>query len=280
MDNLKRGNVLSVDRKHSKAIGYQHFGVYAGNKKVIHFTSLNSDVSSDNRIIKTDFEHFLRGKTYFHVMGFPDQYGAVIGSRMAGISENDNIFSMALDIIADAKNFVRTTTYHCYTPKECYERALACINNTDYSLSSNNCEHFAIWCKTGVSMSTQIDELLNTGSGGIRILRSVDLLAKSNHSINRNFVEVYEVGYIKTSLVSESACFGLGYRLPPEMELIHHPKVKWAFYVDKSQMPENGVHRLNYSGSELRDIDGNKHRAKAGHTAVKRLVCIEKKSQW
>ena len=50
--------------------------------------------------------------------------------------------------------------YHLYSHKETVERALSRLGETDYSLFSNNCEHFAIWCRTGLSMSKQVEEFL------------------------------------------------------------------------------------------------------------------------
>ena len=34
------------------------------------------------------------------------------------------------------------------------------LGEKEYNLVTNNCEHFAIWCKTGVSESSQVDKVL------------------------------------------------------------------------------------------------------------------------
>ncbi|MFQ9674660.1 MAG: lecithin retinol acyltransferase family protein [Clostridium paraputrificum] len=39
---------------------------------------------------------------------------------------------------------------------ETVKRALSRIGERRYNLFTNNCEHFATWCKTGVSYSKQI----------------------------------------------------------------------------------------------------------------------------
>ena len=54
-----------------------------------------------------------------------------------------------------------TSNYHLYTPEETVIRARERIGETQYSLWTNNCEHFAIWCKTGISESHQIEDLLS-----------------------------------------------------------------------------------------------------------------------
>ena len=56
---------------------------------------------------------------------------------------------------------LKISNYHLYTPEETVIRARERIGETQYSLWTNNCEHFAIWCKTGISESHQIEDLLN-----------------------------------------------------------------------------------------------------------------------
>jgi len=56
--HLSPGDIIKVER-----IGYWHVGVYIGNEEVIHFSSLNSDISSkNNKIIQTSLKQFLKGK--------------------------------------------------------------------------------------------------------------------------------------------------------------------------------------------------------------------------
>lgn len=43
------------------------------------------------------------------------------------------------------------------TQAEVLSRAQSRIGETAYDLFHNNCEHFAVWCKTGVAHSTQVD---------------------------------------------------------------------------------------------------------------------------
>ena len=47
-----------------------------------------------------------------------------------------------------------------YTPEETVDRAISRLVEQEYNLAFNNCEHFAIWCKTGISKSYQVDGLL------------------------------------------------------------------------------------------------------------------------
>ena len=45
------------------------------------------------------------------------------------------------------------------------ERAESRIGEHRYSLTGNNCEHFANWCATGVAISHQVIEFLATLAG-------------------------------------------------------------------------------------------------------------------
>jgi hypothetical protein len=45
-------------------------------------------------------------------------------------------------------------------------RAMGRLGEQRYNLVFNNCEHFAIWCKTGHHRSTQVEDWLRTGSLG------------------------------------------------------------------------------------------------------------------
>lgn len=47
-----------------------------------------------------------------------------------------------------------------YTPDATIARASSRLGEQQYNLLYNNCEHFATWCKTGVSESLQVKEFL------------------------------------------------------------------------------------------------------------------------
>ena len=54
----------------------------------------------------------------------------------------------------------QSASYHLFTPEETVERAKSRLGETKYNLALNNCEHFAIWCKTGISESYQVKAVL------------------------------------------------------------------------------------------------------------------------
>lgn len=46
----------------------------------------------------------------------------------------------------------------CFDPETVISRAESKLGEREYSTFTNNCEHFALWCKTGVSSSEQINK--------------------------------------------------------------------------------------------------------------------------
>lgn len=67
-----------------------------------------------------------------------------------------------LDFFARGPVYVKTyppgSTLH---PRETVRRAWRRLREQRYSLIENNCEHFATWCKTGRSVSQQVDKAAN-----------------------------------------------------------------------------------------------------------------------
>ena len=64
------------------------------------------------------------------------------------------MFAMMLLICGVGSN------YRIYSPEETVARAESRLGERHYNIATNNCEHFAIWCKTGVSESTQVENFL------------------------------------------------------------------------------------------------------------------------
>lgn len=99
---------------------YEHYAVYIGNGEVIHYAAETSDFRGGAAIRRAPFQNFLgTAKSYF-VVCFPE-----------------DIF--------------------CFSAEETVRRAEEKLGETKYSLISNNCEHFAIWCKTGCTESQQVE---------------------------------------------------------------------------------------------------------------------------
>ena len=52
-------------------------------------------------------------------------------------------------------------SYHLYSGEETVRRARSKLGEGGYNLALNNCEHFAVWCKTGVKDSSQVNSVLD-----------------------------------------------------------------------------------------------------------------------
>lgn len=158
---LRVGNILRVPRDL-----YWHYGVYSGNDFVIHFTSEGGDTSSDNKVMETRTSKFIRDAGSIEVLAFPDE---VNGKKV-------------------------------FTMEEVRSRARSQIGRGNYSVFNNNCQHFALWCKTGLAFSGQTvlvnggqsdsytASLLNTGvllRTMLKNIKAPDLLSVHNISIGR-----------------------------------------------------------------------------------------------
>ena len=69
------------------------------------------------------------------------------------------------------------------TPGVTLRRAMGRIGEQNYNLLFNNCEHFAIWCKTGRHRSSQVDSVLErarhwSGLMPSTLMRGLELLVQ------------------------------------------------------------------------------------------------------
>lgn len=55
---------------------------------------------------------------------------------------------------------IAASQYTLYSPEETIKRAKTRLNEQHYDLVFNNCEHYAIWCKTGLKTSHQVRSIL------------------------------------------------------------------------------------------------------------------------
>lgn len=116
---------------------YFHYGVYVGNNRVVHFCSTGKDelnaASAD--VIETSFSRFSKGDF------------VSVDTQEIPLFERD-------EIVRRARKSIGTKL-------------------GSYNLFSNNCEHFANWCRCGKLVSHQrllmdcvVDEIFPEGSFG------------------------------------------------------------------------------------------------------------------
>ena len=170
------GDVIGVCRGRV----YDHYGIYENDNSVIEFAAADGDFG-EPIIHQTTFSKFLDSSKRCFILVFPDVYGlpgkmffspdVPIHAR-PNDSLSDKVFGFLDSINADAEKTIDDCLealdscefYNLYTPRETVERAKSCIGKTNfgngsggYALRRNNCEHFAIWCKTGLRQSMQAE---------------------------------------------------------------------------------------------------------------------------
>ena len=144
---LMPGDIVAVNRSGGR---YQHFGVYIGRGRVAHYSPKSSDFSLSDpaTVCLVSFERFLNGDRSYCVLRFAADGGHIY----------DGPHDPSLDRESPMEKVLRKARgYHLYSPEETVNRALSRLGESRYDILTNNCEHFAIWCKTGVSESYQLN---------------------------------------------------------------------------------------------------------------------------
>ena len=111
--------------------------LYAGDDQVIHYSLAEDGWKLEIR--KTGMPAFLHGSTTFFILDFEDEKTL----KSAPVKY---------------RSFLRKIKV--FSAEETVKRAESRIGEKEYNLISNNCEHFAIWCKTGISESYQVEQYL------------------------------------------------------------------------------------------------------------------------
>ncbi len=153
---LYTGDVLMAIRNGGL---YQHFSIYAGKQQVIHYAAEQGDFGEVLSIHQAPFQEFQLDSKEIYILDFPQQCGypsiRLPKGRGQGWYKKEQEEECSLFTI------IRSALYHLYSAEETVARARSRIGETKYTIPFNNCEHFAIWCKTGVAESYQINSLIS-----------------------------------------------------------------------------------------------------------------------
>ena len=157
-DTAQYGDVICV-----KKPGYYHFGVYINDGRVIHFAPRGEfdslpDAMKNAVIHETTLKKFLGSGHQLFVCDFTKNYSEPSKRRVKYTLPTESVIG---DRYGDILRPVKEFQYKLYSPSETVERALSKMGQTKYNLALNNCEHFAIWCKTGIKESHQVNKLLD-----------------------------------------------------------------------------------------------------------------------
>ncbi len=152
---LKKGDVIGVHR-----IGgiYDHYGIYTGRGKVIHFSNEGSDFGGDIRVRRATLSQFKDGASNVFVVDFEAYRDYIENPELFDFA---GLFKLAIDSFFDNELTL-------YSPEETVKRAESQLGREGYNLVFNNCEHFAVWCKTGVKESSQAQRFIEAIGGTIQ----------------------------------------------------------------------------------------------------------------
>ena len=144
---LKRGDVIGVHRMGGT---YDHYGIYTGRGKVIHFSNEGSDFGGDIRVRRATLSQFKNGADNVFVVEF-EAYRDYLENPE--LFDFEGLFKLAIDSFFGNE-------LSLYSPEETVERAESQLGREGYNLVFNNCEHFAVWCKTGKHESSQVKNFI------------------------------------------------------------------------------------------------------------------------
>lgn len=143
---LQYGDIIGICRGL-----YDHYGVYVSNDCVIHYSTPDgSDISANAAVIETSLHTFCNGDSGLFKLHFRDD------AEIQGMT----VVSNCIVSRQEPLDFLRSLQeVRIYSPEETVARARSRLGEKKYNLLLNNCEHFALWCKTGVSKSSQVDQV-------------------------------------------------------------------------------------------------------------------------
>ena len=151
------GDIIGVVRRNG---AYEHYGIYLSDTCIVHYAIPASMTIGHATVHATDLRNFLRSDTEYFVLDFPRPYEPPVRIGSSGSTPHTETVSEEL-----ARHLQQQYGYHLYSPEETVARARSRLGETNYNLLTNNCEHFVIWCKTGVSESMQISGMFRSLRG-------------------------------------------------------------------------------------------------------------------
>jgi hypothetical protein len=126
---------------------YSHHAIDCGDGSVIHYTGPSQ---LDSRVARTAWDEFAGGSEV-RVRSYAPFLAALARRR-------DPVTAWSLDLrrALDRLRGVAIETLD-FSPDAVVARAVSRLGERRFDLVLNNCEHFASWCKTGISESRQVE---------------------------------------------------------------------------------------------------------------------------
>lgn len=151
---LEPGDVIGVSRKKALNI-YEHYGIYLGDGSVVHYAGEGADFLGEKQVRVASLSSFLQDDRDYFILYFDPLFRS---PRKIQVRTSFNLSDISVE---NQLVFMGRNRYRIYSPEETITRALSRVGENKYDLVFNNCEHFAIWCKTGVSESFQVKRVVD-----------------------------------------------------------------------------------------------------------------------
>jgi hypothetical protein len=159
---MARGDHIYVNRFNGV---YNHHGIDCGDGSVIHYTS--KTWQGRRRVEQTSVEDFCKGdelqqRDYAEFRSTLEQADDIEQMLRASGRRINRMLDNLRGLEAAELDF---------GPDAVIARAESRLGESRFDLMSNNCEHFAAWCKTGISDSHQLNAIWKASLTGPRFVR-------------------------------------------------------------------------------------------------------------
>jgi hypothetical protein len=112
-----------------------------------------------------------------------------------GVVEAENratIKRVDYDLFTKGRVVFRREYSWCHSDDLVRQRAQSRLGESGYNLFANNCEHFAVWCKTGWSHSTQVESVIRSARTAVRsVPMALSLLRVARASTGHTRLAMY-----------------------------------------------------------------------------------------
>lgn len=159
---MSRGDHIYVNRLGGL---YNHHGIDCGDETVIHYTS--DHWMTPRQLLRTEIKKFARGDELL-VRDYEKFYETLThdDATLNVLEQASTQFNQMLDAIRGIK--VKELDF---SADAVIQRAESRLGEFNFDIVFNNCEHFASWCKTGISGSNQINAIWRNSLSSSQFLK-------------------------------------------------------------------------------------------------------------
>ena len=142
---LRQGDVICVENEGL----LKRYGIWTGEKCILY----GKDKFGKRIVHEESLDDFLRGAEHFSICQFPKRYGRP--TEWAQPIRTGSVVMPQAQIWELLEMLWKTKRYKLYSAEETVRRAKSKLGADGYPTS----EHFAIWCKTGIAESHELQSL-------------------------------------------------------------------------------------------------------------------------